>query len=103
MIDPHTFGKSPAAEILAARLNEIGDSKLTRRVSAFLHHTLSGFAALSDVKDDKRFVEFVVLWRKSRMAKIGFHERLDSLVGSTITGVARDWIRTTAQEEQDDD
>lgn len=36
MLDRFTFGKAPAAIFLVERLNELGDLKLTRKVSAYI-------------------------------------------------------------------
>ena len=96
MIDPHTYGGTLAGEILAQRLNEIVEKKLTRRVSSYLHHTFAGFAALSSIEDDKLFEEFVVLWRKDRQSKIKFRDDIDSLIGSIIVACSRSWLRSEA-------
>ena len=101
MIDPHTFGGEPAAEIVASKLNEIGSKKLTARVSSFLHHTFEGFHALSDIENDALFVEFVVLWRKDRTGKVKFGHGLDTFIRSIIVGVSRAWTRGAVDRKKE--
>ena len=98
-IDPHTFGGSPAGEILAAKLNALAYAQLTRRVSSFLHHTFAGFSALQSIEDDDLFVEFVVLWRKNRVSKVAFRDEIDTFIRSIIVGVSRDWTRGVSERK----
>ena len=94
MIDPKTFGGTHAGEILAKRLNEIGQKKLTRRVSSYLHHSFKGFAQLSTIEDDKMFEVFVVLWRNDRTSKVNFYDdNMNSLIRSIIVAYSRAWLR----------
>ncbi len=92
MLDPTTFGSSPAAKILAERLDRLADPKLTRRVSAFLHQTNTGFAQLAAVEDDRWFKRLVVSWRKDRLGQVSFHDDLDSYVKNLVTAASKDWI-----------
>jgi hypothetical protein len=92
-MDPTTFMASPAAAILVDRLNKLDNPKLTRRVSAFIHHTFNGFIALTDVENDAFFKKFIVLWRKHRLEQVDFHEELDTYVKTIITSESRNWIR----------
>jgi hypothetical protein len=97
MIDPKTFGGTYAGEILARRLNGIGKKKLTRRVSAYLHHTFKGFAELASIEDDKLFEVFVVLWRNDRTSKVNFYDdNMNSLIRSIIVACSRSWLRGEA-------
>ena len=99
-IDPNTFGGTVASQILAARLEELDNKKLTRRVSAFLHHTFKGYAELRSISDDMIFKEMITLWRKDRMSKINFGHGVDSFVGSIVRAFARDWIRGVDSEHE---
>jgi hypothetical protein len=99
VIDPYTFGDTLAGELLVGQLNRKNDSRLTRRVSSFLHHTFAGFAALAPIEDDQLYKEFIVLWRKHRQSKINFHKDVNSLMGSIIVAMSRDWLRGMEDNE----
>jgi hypothetical protein len=92
MLDLKTFGGSRAAEILAERLNRIGDPKLTRRVSAFLHYTNTGYTKLSDIDDDEWFQRFVFGFRQQQLALIDFHDEINSYIRNLVTSASKDWI-----------
>jgi hypothetical protein len=91
MLDPYTFGASKAAVILAERLDRIADPKLTRRVGAFLHYTYAGFAQLGAVEDEEWFRRFVVLFRKSQLAKVDYHADVDSYVKNLVLVASKGW------------
>jgi len=93
VIEPFTYGGTHAGEILASKLNGIGDPKLTRRVSSFIHTTFAGFSALGAVEDDALFLRFIVLWRNDRTSKVNYGNGLDTFIRSIIVGASRDLIR----------
>ena len=92
-LDLNTFGGSPAAEILAERLNRIDDLRLIKKVSSFLHYTNTGLAQLSTISNDEWFRRFVVLFRKHQLDRVAFHEDVDTYIKNLVTAASKDWIR----------
>jgi hypothetical protein len=91
MLDPHTFGASKAAVILAEKLDRIADPKLTRRIGAFLHYTYTGFAQLGAVEDDEWFRRLAVMFRKSQLARVDYHSDVDSYVKNLVLVASKGW------------
>jgi hypothetical protein len=92
-LDPNTFGGSRAAEVLVEKLTKINDPRLTKKVGAFLHYTNTGFAKLAAVDDDEWFARLIVVFREAQLAKVNFHDDVNTYVRNLVTAASKDWMR----------
>lgn len=95
ILDPFTFGDSPACVTLAELLNEINEEKTTRKVSRFVvrYHTL--IKHVLDIKDPmtKSIIGYMFI-DKINKSTVQVPEKVKSFMKNTVIGkIKKELIR----------
>lgn len=91
-LDKNTYGSSPAAERLAALLNEINDPKAIRRVGKIYGRMRRGFEGLArmtvDCKEDRDNRETLMrLWRDAKIYEAEKTKSLPPIIASYLVNL----------------
>lgn len=97
MIDLYTFGRAPAAMYLAQLLNDMGDKKMTRKVSRFIcenHELINGavFSHMQDTLSTQNFAKIIELIAEKIETQSAKFE--DKHIGHLACNVLMGYIKT---------
>ena len=92
-MDATTYGDTGAARVLIDKLAKLGDPKLCKRVRRYMSNTLTGFARLNEIEDDKWFKLFAVRWRNERIGMIAFHPEIDTYLENIVRTTFKQYVR----------
>jgi hypothetical protein len=84
-----TYGAFPAAEVLAAELDGLGDPAVSRKVSRLLQDFNTGLGHLAAVADPGYRARLALLWRDDCLARTAIHPAIDKFVRNVITTHAK--------------
>lgn len=79
-----TFGSFPAAEVLAAELDALGDPAVGRKVSRLLQDLNTGLGHIAGVADPDYRARLALLWRDDCLGRAAVHPRVDKFVRNVI-------------------
>lgn len=90
--DPQTFGKSPAAEVLADKVSR-ADKSLQKKVGRFLGHYFVGLRHLENLPEPRTRARLLELWYQDHIAKIPDAPGIDSYIANVIKAAHAEVVR----------
>jgi len=79
-----TFGSFPAAEVLAAELDTLGDASVSRKVSRLLQDFNEGLSHIGAIPDPAFRGRLALLWRDDTLSRVAIHPAVDKFVRNVI-------------------
>lgn len=78
------FGAFPAAEVLAAELEALADSTVSRKVSRLLQDFNTGLGQVASVPDPAYRKRVALLWRDNFLDRVAVNPAVDKFVRNVI-------------------
>ena len=88
------YGNFNSAMILVEKLDEIGDTALTKQVTRFVQSVDRGFSVINSIDEDKWLKRLILLWKNDCIKKVAFHPDIDSYIRNVITTKHKIWVRS---------
>jgi hypothetical protein len=79
-----TFGSFPAAQILADKLDKLGDPTVTKKVSRLLQDLNTGLSHIEKISDPLYRGRLALLWRDDFLAKLAILPDVDKFLSNVI-------------------